>query len=154
MKADIELRSALPADIPAILDIEHHSFVHVGERFGQPRLEYLVASPRVLVTVAQNESAILAWSAAFTWTRTKTPWGRIYALAVHPQSRGQRLGPRLMDHMIHQLKSRGAATLFLEVRPDNHPAITLYKKYGFTTCRELTHYYGHNLPAIRMSRPA
>ena len=154
MKADIELRSAVPADIPAILDIEHHSFVHAGERFGQPRLEYLVSTPRVLVSVAQTDSTIHAWCAAFAWTRTQTPWGRIYALAVHPNSRGRRLGPRLMDHMIAELKSRGAATLFLEVRPDNHPAIALYTKLGFTTCRELPNYYGHNLPAIRMSRPA
>jgi ribosomal protein S18 acetylase RimI-like enzyme len=148
------LRAATAADIPAILEIEQRSFVHAGERFGQPRLEYLVASPRVMVTVAENDSTILAWSAAFTWTRTPTPWGRIYALAVHPHSRGQRLGPQLMDHMIQTLKDRGAATLFLEVRPDNHPAITLYKKYGFATCRELANYYGPGHPAIRMSRPA
>jgi ribosomal protein S18 acetylase RimI-like enzyme len=148
------LRRATLADIPAIIDIEQSSFVHAGERFGQPRLEYLVGSPRLMVTVAENDATILAWSAAFTWTRTKTPWGRIYAIAVHPQSRGQRLGPQLMEHMIDSLKSRGAAILFLEVRPDNHAAINLYKKYGFTTCRELANYYGHNLPAIRMSRPA
>jgi ribosomal-protein-alanine N-acetyltransferase len=99
------------------------------------------------------ESRVLGWAAGLVWLRGREPWGRIYALAVHPQSRGKRLGPRLLNDMIQSLRARGAGRIFLEVRVDNHPAIRLYQSVGFQPCRLLVNYYGPNLPAQRMALP-
>jgi len=87
------------------------------------------------------------------WLRGREPWGRIYALAVHPDSRGQKVGLRLLGDMIRTLRDRGAGRIFLEVRVDNPAAIQLYQAVGFKTCRLLQDYYGPGLPGQRMELP-
>jgi ribosomal-protein-alanine N-acetyltransferase len=37
----------------------------------------------------------------------------------------------LLAHLIRQLVASGVATLFLEVRAHNHPALQFYRKHGF-----------------------
>jgi ribosomal-protein-alanine N-acetyltransferase len=144
------LRPATGSDLPGITEVEQLSFVHAGERFSESRVKYLIVNPRAIVTVAVERDRVLGWAAGLVWLRGREPWGRIYALAVHPQARGKRLGPRLLDDMIQSLRARGAGRIFLEVRADNHSAIRLYEKVGFSTCRMLHHYYGPDLPAQRM----
>jgi ribosomal protein S18 acetylase RimI-like enzyme len=132
--ADLLLRRASIADLPGIAEVEQLSFVHAGERF--------------------SESRVLGWTAGLVWLRGREPWGRIYALAVHPHARGKRLGPRLLNQMIQSLRDRGARRIFLEVKVDNDLAIRLYQAVGFRPCRLLNHYYGPDLHAQRMALPA
>jgi ribosomal-protein-alanine N-acetyltransferase len=147
--APIHLRPATPADLPGITVVEELSFVHAGERFSALRLRNLLTNPRATVVVAMSGERVLGWAAGLVWTRGR-PWGRVYALAVHPDARGNRLGPRLLQDMIHTLGQRGSGRIFLEVRPDNDPAVRLYEKTGFVPCRLLENYYGHGIPAQRM----
>jgi ribosomal protein S18 acetylase RimI-like enzyme len=153
----IHLRRAVPADVPAIAAIEEASFSHPGERFGLRRVRHLTISPRPMVIVAEmlaeaSHKAVVGWIAAFNWNRGKIPWGRIYAIAVDPAARGQKLGQRLMHAMMSELESRGASQIFLEVRPDNHAALRLYDKLGFAECRRLPHFYGRGIDGVRMVR--
>jgi ribosomal-protein-alanine N-acetyltransferase len=147
----VVMRDAIIDDVAAIDEIERLSFVHAGERFGDRRVRYLIGSPRAIVTVAEVEGRVLGWAAAFAWLRGREPWGRIYALAVHPDARGRKLGPVLMHQMMDALRGRGAGRIFLEVRPDNHAAVRLYERLGFVKCRFLDHYYGPGKPAQRMA---
>jgi ribosomal-protein-alanine N-acetyltransferase len=141
-------------DLPGITEVEHLSFVHAGERFSESRVRYLIVNPRAMVIVAVEGDRVLGWAAGLVWLRGVEPWGRIYALAVHPQSRGKRLGPRLLDQMIRSLRDRGGGRIFLEVRVDNDAAIRLYQAVGFRPCRLLSNYYGPELHAQRMALPA
>ena len=151
--AEIILRTAVASDLSGITEVEQLSFVHAGERFNSKRVRYLIVNPRSIVTVAVQGQRVLGWAAGLVWLRGREPWGRIYALAVHPQSRGQRLGPRLLNDMIQSLRDAGAGRIFLEVRVDNHAAIRLYHSLGFQTCQLLHNYYGPDLPAQRMALP-
>jgi [ribosomal protein S18]-alanine N-acetyltransferase len=147
--ASIHLRPATLADLPGITIVEDLSFVHAGERFSHRRMRNLLSNPRATVTIAAAGETVLGWAAGLVWTRGK-PWGRVYALAVHPGARGNRLGPRLLQDMIDKLRARGSGRIFLEVRPDNEPAVKLYEKTGFAECRVLENYYGQGIPAQRM----
>jgi ribosomal-protein-alanine N-acetyltransferase len=147
------IRPATAADVSAIGQIETLSFAHPGERFAEKKLRYLVRSPRVVTIVAERETTIVGWAAGHVWTRGREPWGRVYAIAVHPEARGMRLGPRLMEYMIGVLRQRGAGAIFLEARTDNHAAIRLYERLGFTPCATLEHYYAQGMPAVRMRLP-
>ena len=151
---DITLRPAVLADVPAIAAIEEASFSHPGERFGLKRVRHLTISPRPMVLVAEShvhsEIKVLGWIAALRWSRGRIPWGRIYAIAVDPTVRGKKLGQRLMHEMMAQLQEKGAAKIFLEVRADNHAALRLYEKLGFTVCQPLPNYYGHDIAGVRM----
>jgi ribosomal protein S18 acetylase RimI-like enzyme len=146
----VHIRLAVPDDVPAIVVIEHLSFVHAGERFGRRRIKYLIHNPRAVVLVAEQDEKVLAWTAGFAWMRGKEPWGRVYALAVDPVARGRRLGEQLLNQMIRTLRAQGARPIFLEVNPDNHIAVRLYERNGFAACRALPNYYGPDRPAARM----
>lgn len=149
--APAHVRPATPADAAAIFGIEEATFAHPPERFDRRKVEYLLRSPRVVAFVAESADAgVLAWAAGFGWGRGKVPWGRVYALAVHPDAQRRRLGPKLLSAVIDALRNRGAARVFLEVRADNAAAVRLYQKFGFTACRELPDYYGKGLHARRM----
>jgi ribosomal protein S18 acetylase RimI-like enzyme len=148
----ILLRPAVEADIPAIAALELESFPHPEERFALTRVRYLTAAPRILSTVAIENGRLIGWVAGFTWLRGKTPWGRVYAVAVDPHARGKKLGRRLMHDMIAALEARGAEKIFLEVRPDNQIARRLYESLGFADCRPLPDFYAPGFPALRMVR--
>ena len=74
----------------------------------------------------------------------------IGALAVHPQFRGQGLaGQALMDVFVRFHKAK----LFqLHVHPDNHHAVALYTKHGFSVERVLPDFFGDGEPRLLMTR--
>jgi len=51
-------------------------------------------------------------------------------VCVDPAEQGQGIGRKMLDNMIEMIKGR-AETVFLEVRPSNPKAITLYESMGF-----------------------
>lgn len=53
-------------------------------------------------------------------------------VAVDPQHRGQHCGRRLLAGILHHEAARGTRRLGLEVLEDNHAAIALYERAGFT----------------------
>ena len=73
-------------------------------------------------------------------------------VAVHPEWRGKGLGEQLLCKMIEVGISKGAKTAWLEVRPSNLVARSLYKKTGFKEVGFRPRYYKEtNEDAIIMS---
>ena len=138
--------------MPAIVALEHLSFPLAGERFDERRVRRVTSDSRFVVTVAEQNGQVLGWVAGFARSRGSVPWGRVYAIAVDPRARGRKLGWRLLANIISAIEQRGATQIFLEVRADNHAAISLYQKFGFVSCRALPNYYGKGLAALRMVR--
>jgi [ribosomal protein S18]-alanine N-acetyltransferase len=63
-------------------------------------------------------------------------------LAVHPQSRSQGIGRRLLEHLLSMMSSHpGMRTILLEVRKSNRPAQHLYESCGFRVVGCRPHYY-------------
>lgn len=58
--------------------------------------------------------------------------GFVWLLAVDKNFRGRGFGERLLAHAIINLKQEKASYITLAVRSINKPAISLYKKLGFT----------------------
>jgi ribosomal protein S18 acetylase RimI-like enzyme len=58
------------------------------------------------------------------------------AICVHPEARGKGYAAALTSRLM-QLAFEGGEVPFLHVRPDNVGALTLYKRLGFETRREL-----------------
>lgn len=57
--------------------------------------------------------------------------GHVTNIAVHPDFRGRHLGRKIMEVLMDQARQRGLLRMTLEVRKQNHVAITLYKDLGF-----------------------
>ena len=145
------IRPATPQDLNGIAEIEEISFDNAGERFDAAKVKFLLNSRRTASLVAEDDGRILGWAVGFTWIRGKIPWGRVFALAIHPDARGRKLGGRLLQELIQRLRQRGATEIFLEVRHDNHAAIALYRRHGFEHRTTLENFYAPGVSAWRMS---
>jgi len=55
----------------------------------------------------------------------------IVNLCIKPEMRQQRLGSRILAHIMNQARNWGMETMLLEVRPSNEVAIKLYMNMGF-----------------------
>ncbi len=62
-------------------------------------------------------------------------------ISVAPSHKGQGLGRYLLDHMMQIGRERGGLNMFLEVRPSNVSAITLYESIGFNEMGVRPGYY-------------
>ncbi len=62
-------------------------------------------------------------------------------LAIAPHYRRKGAGRTLVNDILQHCISKNAATVILEVRPSNEPAIKLYKSIGFVDFRVEESYY-------------
>jgi ribosomal-protein-alanine N-acetyltransferase len=65
-------------------------------------------------------------------------------LAVHPAHRRRGISRALLTAAMEQARSRGAAVVWLEVRPSNQAALTLYRSFGFEEVGVRRNYYTDN----------
>lgn len=65
----------------------------------------------------------------------------LLTLCVHPDARRQSYGRRMLKHLLKEAKRLGADTCFLEVRPSNESARSLYYSLGFVQVGERRGYY-------------
>jgi ribosomal protein S18 acetylase RimI-like enzyme len=54
----------------------------------------------------------------------------VFHVVVDPAHRGAGVGRALMDEIARRLRARGIGRWYLNVKPDNHPAIRLYERLG------------------------
>jgi ribosomal-protein-alanine N-acetyltransferase len=97
-----------------------------GEAWTASQLAGILSMPGCWLTLAQLDGATLG----FALIRTMLDESELLLLAVHPDWQRHALGSALLCHSIETARSRGIATMHLEVRSSNS-AIALYKKMGF-----------------------
>jgi ribosomal protein S18 acetylase RimI-like enzyme len=66
-------------------------------------------------------------------------WVGLSAIETAPAARRRGLAKLVMDALLEWADEQGATDAYLEVTPDNTPAVTLYEALGFTT-RHQYHY--------------
>jgi mycothiol synthase len=81
----------------------------------------------------------------YIWTKVEpglegNPQGEVYAIAVHPEAQGMRLGTRLLAAGLEHLTSRGIGRVILYVEAGNKPAIAAYRRQGFTVIERHVQY--------------
>jgi ribosomal-protein-alanine N-acetyltransferase len=62
-------------------------------------------------------------------------------ICVHPESRKQGIGKKMLRHLIAVAQRHNADVVFLEVRPSNVAARTLYENEGFNELGTRRDYY-------------
>jgi ribosomal-protein-alanine N-acetyltransferase len=148
------IRAARDTDLAAILALERACFVRPGEWFNRRQVARLIGNPRAQVLVIQMGKHLAGWGASLVRQSSESLSGRVYALAVHGDCRGQGLGKKLFARLVAHLRRRGCRYICLEVRSDNAGAIGLYRKLGFAEEKLLPDYYGPGLHAWKMVLPA
>jgi ribosomal-protein-alanine N-acetyltransferase len=131
-------------DIPRVLEIErlcfpvpwsHRSFL--AELFNPDALSIVTTQGDPPSNDSLEKSTIQAYSC----NRVIGDELSILRMAVAPGTRRLGLASRLLDIVLSLSGSKGAAQAYLEVRPSNIPAISLYQKKGFQIIGTRPGYY-------------
>jgi len=141
----ITIRKAAPADLAAVIAIEH-----VASPFPWPdtAINETLTNDCGLLLVACGESGCVCGHIFGVIAADEL---EIHTLAVHPDFRRKHIGRMLLNAVIAKAQQRNVARAYLEVRSRNLPAISLYTKTGFSTCRLRRNYYsGDNDDALVM----
>ncbi len=156
-KGPISLRRAARADAIDIVEIEASAFIE-EDRFSVRQIRRLIDNPRAIVLVAEervnDQPTIRGWIVALVRNHRRWQSGRIYGVAVAHPAKGKGIGRALVQSVIEQLAEAGISRVYLEVRADNTPAMTLYESLGFEAIALLADYYADDIHGIRMRRVA
>ncbi|MFB0519034.1 MAG: GNAT family N-acetyltransferase [Acidobacteriota bacterium] len=99
--------------------------------------------------VAEENEGIVGFIIA-SIERNKT--SQIITLDIHPNHRRRKIGSTLLSRVEDHLISLGIKNVYLQVEVNNTPAISLYKKFGFTEAKRLPKYYLNKIDALLMKK--
>jgi ribosomal-protein-alanine N-acetyltransferase len=141
----LTIRRALTADLCALLALEN-SFP--GDQLQREHFRHLLTRARadVWLCVAADELA----GNAIVLYRAGSRRARLYSLVVAPWARGRGIARTLMETVKQAAAARGCNTMTLEVRCDNVPAISLYRKLGYRFIERLPRYYEDGQDGFRL----
>jgi [ribosomal protein S18]-alanine N-acetyltransferase len=136
---EINIRPADERDLEKIFEIETRSF---KKPWSKNLLLYSIRVGGMFVAEIDGEiRGYIAFSKILDEVHIEN-------IAVEPEWRGKGIGSHLLKFVIEKNKD---CDFFLEVRPSNQSAISLYKKFGFFEVGRRKKYYGDE-DAIMMVR--
>lgn len=137
-KAKIRVRIAKSSDLDDIYELDVQTF---AMPWSKEALSYdILENDNAFVIVAEYEGEFAGY--ADIWTVLDE--ADLNSIAVRVDFRRKGIGDAIMLAMTEMLSANGMATINLEVRVSNMPAIKLYKKYGFNECGVRPGYYLDN----------
>ncbi len=148
-----QLRRAQPGDLDEIMALEESSFTtdawsraSMEREIGHPECYYLVGVDAEHPDALQGYAGLLCPRGASD--------ADIQTIAVAEAARGKGLGRQLMNRLLGEAATRGASSIFLEVRADNPAAHGLYLSLGFDDIAVRPAYYQPDgVDAIVMKAP-
>lgn len=148
------LRRATIDDLEAIMAIESSTFA--SDAWSAESMAAELGNPHAYYLVALGEGDAVDAYAGLLAIR-HVPQADIQTIAVVDSARRSGLGRTLMNALIAEARSRGAAEVFLEVRADNPGAEQLYRSLGFEQIAVRKKYYqpdGVDALVMRLVLPA
>ena len=137
------------SDAPRLAQLHGASF-HRG--WGESEFESMLGESNTLV----HRLRVGRKTVGFAVSRIGADEAEILSVAIDPQCRGHGLSQNLLLVHLGHLAGRGVRTIFLEVEENNRPALSLYKRAGFTVVGRRERYYqepgGEQLNALLMRR--
>ena len=126
-------------DIQQVLEIEHLCFAAPWSR--RSFLSELSNPNALSIVTALCDPLEKSIIRAYSCNRIVGNELSILRMAVAPENRRLGLAARLLDMVLSLSRQKGATEAYLEVRPSNEPAISLYRKKGFQTIAKRPGYY-------------
>lgn len=131
----VQFRPLIEDDIPSLVEIEKLSFTTPWSE--QAFHQELRHNQFARYTTAVWADRVIAYCGV--WLIVDE--AHLTNIAVHPEFRGEKVGERLLTHVMAIAKVNGANKMTLEVRPSNKTALNLYKKLGFVHKGTRAKYY-------------
>jgi ribosomal protein S18 acetylase RimI-like enzyme len=121
------IRSATPADAPAVLSLWSTAEVPSGVSDTREGLAALLDADREALLVAESESRVIG-SLIAAWDGWR---GSFYRLAVHPSRRREGIATALVREGERRLQERGALRLTAIVADDEKLALDFWRAAGY-----------------------
>lgn len=143
------VREATLDDLPALVCLERKGFPI--DQFSREQLEHFLTRAHATTLVIDIQGTVRG-SAIMLWRRASRT-GHLYSITTDPDVQGRGLGGRLLAACEEAARNRGCTTVALESRPDNEPALAMYRKRGYQPGGTVPNYYSDGAPALQMSKP-
>jgi ribosomal-protein-alanine N-acetyltransferase len=147
---EIRVRAAGLKDLNEMQRLERMCFD--TEAFSKFQLRYLLNTKTAISLASEVDGSFAGFIIGIMNRNRFGTYGRIYTLDVDEACRGMGIGSLLTDQLLGRLAEAGCRKCFLEVRVDNHSAISLYEKMGFERKHLILHYYSPGVHAIKMKK--
>jgi len=133
----MQIRTALPADVPALMALEKCAVT--ASHWSQEQYQGIFSNTAVsrIALVIEHEARI----EGFLIARAVEHEWEIENLAVAGLARRRGLGTRLLGEFLDLARKGGAESVFLEVRESNRAARCLYEKWAFVESGVRRRYY-------------
>ncbi|KJQ55054.1 ribosomal protein S18-alanine N-acetyltransferase [Microbacterium sp. SA39] len=143
------LRAATPADLDAIMAIEHRSFP--TDAWSSETMAAELASAHGVYLVDEHDGEVIGYGGVRALQGSAD--ADIQTIALLAERRGEGRGRALLRALLAAARARGAREIFLDVRADNPTAAGLYLAEGFEEIGRRPHYYQpDDVEAIVMRR--
>jgi ribosomal-protein-alanine acetyltransferase len=146
--SQVRVRPGKPADLDALLDIEHRSFT--TDRLSRRSMRHFLTSSSAVLLVAEDGGTLSGYALVLCPPRTAT--ARLYSIAVAPHMSGRGIGPRLLAAAERAAARRGRRAMRLEVHDRNTRAIARYEKSGYRQFGRYRDYYEDHGDALRFEK--
>lgn len=130
----VTIRPAAESDLPALAALESACFSHP---WSEKSLAETLGNGRSLFLLAEQAGEPLG----YLGMEYVLDEGGITNVAVSPVHRRQGIADALLNELLRRAKGLGLATVTLEVRETNAPAIALYQKHDFVPVGRRKNYY-------------
>lgn len=132
------MRQATLADLDALIDLENACYPP-HQAYSRTEYRYALAKGKAINLVHEEAGSITGFIGCFYHKLWRA--GHVYTVNVHPRSRGQRLGVRLMEAAHDELRRLGMTKVLLEVNVENEAAMRMYERCGYARQQLLKDYY-------------
>lgn len=122
-------------DFAALEGVDRVAFDRFWHMGAEGLDEAFRSTPRSVVIEARRDDTLLGY--AMIGSQAGSCF--VQRVAVDPTSRGQGLGSAMLNRSEAWARKMGAATMILNVRPDNEQARGLYKRHGFNDTAATLH---------------
>lgn len=151
-RVQIRLRAYQAQDFQALWKLDQRCFED-GISYSKAELQQYLQLKTAFALVAQPEgdSAICGFIIAH---RRRGGFGHVLTIDVAPEFRQHGVGTLLLRAAHARLAKEGCHTMFLETAVNNLPAISFYKRHGYSVVRTLPRYYqATGMDAFLLSKP-
>ena len=126
----LRIRRATPADIPYIRELEQHCETAAHWTASQYDVLFSPDAPSRLALVAIGDSTTQPIQGFLVARCLPDEW-EIENIVVDPGNRQRGIGRSLVQGLLSEARRTGIASIILEVRESNRPAMRLYENIGF-----------------------
>jgi len=143
----VNLRPATAADIPVIAALEQVLFG--ADAWSAASVTSDLDTPGRRVAVAQDGSVVVGYAV----TMLGGDLVDLQRIGVDPDRQGHGIARTLLTQVLDAARLDGAEAMLLEVSTQNHAALRLYTRAGFTEIDRRSGYYRDGTDAVVMRCP-